>query len=70
MPISNQLLNFFNDIIFTRYGIPREIMIDQGYQFTSNLTENLMKKRQIRNKQSTPYHPQPNGQVKDTNKKI
>ena len=39
---------FLDDNIFTSYGIPREIVIDQGSQFTSNLIEILMRKHQLK----------------------
>jgi hypothetical protein len=52
----------FNDI-FTRFGVPREIVTDQGTQFTSNLVKAVTEQYQIKHMKSTPYHPQENGQV-------
>eukprot|EP00253_Pinus_taeda_P008357 PITA_08357 len=46
----------------------REIVTDQGSQFTSNLVEKLMEEYKIKHRRSTPYHPQANGQVESTNK--
>eukprot|EP00253_Pinus_taeda_P033712 PITA_33712 len=48
--------------------VKREIVTDQGSQFTSNLVEKLMEEYKIKNKRSTPYHLQANGQVESTNK--
>jgi hypothetical protein len=59
----------FNDI-FTRFGVPREIVTDQGTQFTSNLVKVVTEQYQIKHRKSTPYHPQANGQVESTNKVI
>eukprot|EP00253_Pinus_taeda_P026141 PITA_26141 len=64
-----QLLFFFMRI-FTRFGVPREIVTDQGSQFTSNMMEKLMEEYKIKHRKSTPYHPQANGQVESTNKVI
>eukprot|EP00253_Pinus_taeda_P029632 PITA_29632 len=49
-------------------SVPREIVTDQGNQFTSNLVEKLMEEYKIKHKRSTSYHPQENGQVESTNK--
>ena len=61
---------FLNENICTRYGIPREIVIYQGSQFTSNLIQNLMKKNQITLRKSTPYHPHENGKIEVTKQEI
>jgi transposase InsO family protein len=59
----------FNDI-FTRFGVPREIVTDQGTQFTSNFVKAVTKQYQIKHRKYTPYHPQENGQLESTNKVI
>eukprot|EP00253_Pinus_taeda_P004209 PITA_04209 len=64
----NSVVNFLYEDIFTRFGVPRETVTDQGSQFTSNLVEKLMEEYKIKNRISTPYHPQANGQVESTNK--
>jgi transposase InsO family protein len=46
----------FNDI-FTRFGVPREIVTDKGTQFTSHLVNAVTEQYQIKHKKSTPYHP-------------
>eukprot|EP00253_Pinus_taeda_P027764 PITA_27764 len=48
----------------------REIVIDQGSQFTSNLIEDLLAHHRIKNRTSTPYHPQANGKVEVTNRAL
>eukprot|EP00253_Pinus_taeda_P016480 PITA_16480 len=56
--------------IFYKFGYPRELVIDQGSQFTSNLIEDLLAYHKIKHKTSTPYHPQENGQVEVTNRAL
>ena len=53
-----------------RYGVPREIVTNQGTQFTSKLMKDITDKYQIKHRKSTPYYPQANGQVESTNKTL
>eukprot|EP00253_Pinus_taeda_P028491 PITA_28491 len=46
----------------------RELVTDQGIQFTSNIIEDLLSEHKIKHRTSTPYHPQSNGQVEVTNR--
>eukprot|EP00253_Pinus_taeda_P034685 PITA_34685 len=46
----------------------REIVTDQGSQFTSRMMENLMEEYKVKHRKSTPYHPKANGQVESKNK--
>ena len=64
----NSVVQILFEDIFTRFGVPREIVTDQGSQFTSNLMEKLMEEYKIKHRKSTPYHLQANGQVESTNK--
>jgi len=63
-------LNSNKERTFSRFGYPREIIIDQGDQFTSNLIEKIMQQHHICHMKSTPYHPQVNGQDKETNREL
>jgi len=56
--------------IFYKFRYLRELVIDQGSQFTSNLIEYLLIHHKIKHKTSTPYHPQANGQVEVTNRAL
>lgn len=56
--------------IFTKYGVPREIFIDQGPLFTSKLISKLVKEYEIRHRKLTPSHPQANRKVEVTNRDI
>eukprot|EP00253_Pinus_taeda_P017066 PITA_17066 len=64
----NSVAQFLFEDIFTRFCVPREIVTDQGSQFTSKLMEKLMEEYKVKHRKSTPYHPQANGQVESTNK--
>ena len=64
----NSVAQFLFEDIFTHFGVPREIVTDQGSQFTSRMMEKLMEEYKIKHRTSTPYHPQANGQVESTNK--
>uniref|UniRef100_A0A8C5QAC5 Gypsy retrotransposon integrase-like protein 1 n=1 Tax=Leptobrachium leishanense TaxID=445787 RepID=A0A8C5QAC5_9ANUR len=47
--------------IFSRVGFPKEILSDQGTQFTAEVTEQLWRLCGIKPLYSSPYHPQTNG---------
>eukprot|EP00253_Pinus_taeda_P015057 PITA_15057 len=56
--------------IFYKFGYPREVVTNQGAQFTSNLIEDLMRQHHIKHKTSVAYHPQANGKVEVTNRAL
>jgi transposase InsO family protein len=62
------VVEFIYEDIFTRFGVPHEIVTDQGTQFTSKLMREITEKYGIKHCKSSPYHPQANGQVESTNK--
>lgn len=64
------VVDFMFEEIFTRFGVPREIVTDQGTQFISKLVRSITQQYQIRHRTSSPYHPKSNGQVESTNKVI
>uniref|UniRef100_A0A8C5PP86 Gypsy retrotransposon integrase-like protein 1 n=1 Tax=Leptobrachium leishanense TaxID=445787 RepID=A0A8C5PP86_9ANUR len=47
--------------VLTRVGFPREILSDQGTQFTAELTQQLWRLCGVKALHSAPYHPQTNG---------
>ena len=57
----NVVVSFLFEDIFTCFGVPREIVTDQGTQFTSRLVQKLVDQYKIKHQKSTPYHPQANG---------
>jgi len=48
----NSVVNFLFEDIFTRFGVPRGIVIDQGSQLTSNLMDKLMEEYKIKHRKS------------------
>ena len=55
------VVEFIYEEIFTHFGVPHEIDIDQGTKFTSKLMRELTEKYGIKHCKSSPYHPQANG---------
>ncbi|XP_041461733.1 uncharacterized protein LOC121413037 [Lytechinus variegatus] len=53
--------------VFTRVGIPKEMLTDQGTQFTSDLMKEVSKLLSIRHFTTSPYHPAANGLVERFN---
>uniref|UniRef100_A0A3B3YYE4 ribonuclease H n=1 Tax=Poecilia mexicana TaxID=48701 RepID=A0A3B3YYE4_9TELE len=56
--------------LFSRVGIPREILTDQGSNFTSNLLKEVYKLLGITGVKTSPYHPQTDGLVERFNKTL
>ena len=57
----------FNHII-VRFGVPQAIVIDHGSHFRNQIMAELSARFGFRHENSTPYYPQANHQVEDTNK--
>ncbi|XP_021746652.1 uncharacterized protein LOC110712496 [Chenopodium quinoa] len=66
---AKQVSKFVINNIICRYGVPFEIISDNGSQFEGHLKETL-EKYKIRHHQSSPYCPQTNGAVEAANKTI
>ena len=56
--------------LFTRHGIPKEILTDQGTNFMSCLLKELYKMLGVKSIRTTPYHPQTNGLVERFNQTL
>ena len=52
--------------IFSRYGIPKEVVSDNGPKFIGNAYKKFSKKWDFKHTTSSPVHPQSNGQVERT----
>ena len=61
---------FLFENIFTRYGLPLEIVSDQGVHFMNEDIKFLLVEFVVTHKRSAPYHPQVNGLAKITNKTL
>jgi hypothetical protein len=55
--IEKCVVKFIYEYIFTHFGVPREIVIDQGTQFTSKMMKVLTMKYGIKHRKSSSYHP-------------
>ena len=53
--------------IFCRLGIPKEILTDQGTQFTAIYMEEILNFLRVNHLMTTAYHPQCNGMVEALN---
>lgn len=52
------VLKFINENIFSRFGIPKAIISYGDSHFRNQPFANLLLKYGVRDKVSTPYHPQ------------
>ena len=52
-----KVVEFMKENLFYMFGYPREIFIDQGAQFTSQLIENIFRKHKIKHRNYIAYHP-------------
>ena len=63
--IAEELIKFFS-----RVGIPKEILTDQGSNFVSQLLTEIYRLLHIHPIRTTPYHPQTDGLVERFNKTL
>jgi len=66
---SENIIDFLDEI-FSREGLPKEIVTDNGVQFVSHEFENYLKSKGIRHLKSAIYNPKSNGSVERFNKNI
>ena len=64
------IAKFLYEYVFTRYGLPIEIVSDQGVHFVNEVIEFLLTEFMVIHRKSAPYHPQANGQAESTNKTL
>jgi ribonuclease HI len=65
-----EVISFIKRNILTRFGIPAEIVCDNGSQFIGKRTTSFCESWGIKMITSTPVHPQANGQAESSNKII
>ncbi|UYV73731.1 hypothetical protein LAZ67_11000573, partial [Cordylochernes scorpioides] len=67
IPIRNEtaetVARAFYEGWITRFGVPYEVITDQGRQFTSELFKTLATLCGVKLKHTTAYHPQSNGKI-------
>ena len=64
------VVTFLRENIFARYGMPRAIISDQGTHFDNRSFDAPVKRYSILHHMGTPYPPQTNGQVEDSNRQV
>ena len=64
------VLKFLKRNIFTRFGVPRALISDEGTHFVNRLMISLLERYNVKHRVTTPYHPQTNGQVEVSNREI
>ena len=64
------VLKFLKENIFSRFGVQKAIISDEGSHFCTKPFKNLMAKYGVKHKVATPYHPQTSGQVELANREI
>ena len=67
---AHTIAKFLFENIFTRYGLPLEIVSGQGVHFVNKVIEHLLAEFMVTHKRSAPYHPQANGLAESTNKTL
>jgi hypothetical protein len=67
---ASQVALFLYEEIICRHGCPMKILSDRGSHFNNVMIKELMDKFGIKHHNSTPYHPQTNGQVERFNKTL
>ena len=67
---SKTVLKFLHKHIFTRFGVPRAIISDEGTHFDNKLIAKALQRYGVRHKIATAYHPQTNGQAEVSNREI
>ena len=66
---AKKVAQFIRSNIICRYGVPFEIITDNGSHFQKEVVD-LMKKYKIQHHRSSPYRPQTNGAIEAANKTL
>ena len=61
---------FLKKNIFTRFGVPRAIISDEGTHFCNRHIDKLLCKYGVTHKIAMAYHPQTSGQVEVSNREL
>ena len=70
MIMAEQVANLLLGNLYKRFGLPDEIISDQGPQFAAHAFHELLKLLNVTSKLSTAYHPQMNGATEQVNQEI
>ena len=64
------VVKFIHQHIFCWVGCPRAIISDGGRHFNNQQLQLMLKKYAVEHRFTTPYHPQANRQVENTNREV
>ncbi|KAK8601342.1 hypothetical protein V6N12_051179 [Hibiscus sabdariffa] len=64
------VMKFLHKNIFTRFGVPRALISDEGSHFDNKLTIKALRRYGVRHRIATAYHPQTNDQAEISNREI
>ncbi|KAK8669497.1 hypothetical protein V6N13_106925 [Hibiscus sabdariffa] len=64
------VMKFLHKNIFTRFGVPRALISDEGSHFDNKLIAKALQRYGVRHRIATAYHPQTNGQAEISNREI
>ncbi|KAK8560118.1 hypothetical protein V6N12_012921 [Hibiscus sabdariffa] len=64
------VMKFLHKNIFTRFGVPRALISDEGSHFDNKLTAKTLQRYGVRHRIATAYHPQTNVQAEISNREI
>ena len=64
---SEDLANLFIEFVFSKHGLPDNIISDRGTLFVSSFWTVLCKQLRITRNLSTAYHPETDGQIERVN---
>ena len=64
------VLDIIDDIYIENFGKPKILQVDNGTEFTNNLSDSYCSKNNIKLIHSSPFHPQTNGVCEAVHKEI
>jgi hypothetical protein len=67
---NDQVISFLENNIFSKFGLPLEIITDNGPSFISANMTQFLANLGVKNFTSSAYYPQGNGQAESTNKNM
>ncbi|XP_042059452.1 uncharacterized protein LOC121803944 [Salvia splendens] len=67
---SKDVTAFVRKNIFSRFGTPSALISDGGSHFNNRWLNNVLDKYGVKDRVTSPYHPQANGQTKLANREI
>jgi hypothetical protein len=68
--MDDQVISFFENNIFSRFGLPLEIITDNGIAFISAKLTQFLAKLGVKHFTTLAYYPQGNGHTNSTNKNM